>query len=82
MILGATNRVDADLAAFASRRPQMTQTLLTQRQTQLWDDYITKVQDDMKRAGKIKIYKDVLAVLEEDEPPAAAPQSRFPFPVK
>lgn len=82
VILGATNRVDADLAAFASRRPQMTQTLLTQRQTQLWDDYVTKVQEEMKRAGKIKIYKDVLAALEEDEPAAAAPQSQFPFPVK
>lgn len=82
VILGATNRVDADLAAFASRRPQMTQTLLTERQTQLWDDYITKVQEGMKRAGKIKIYKDVLAALEENEPAAAAPQSQFPFPVK
>jgi hypothetical protein len=36
----------------------------------------------MKRAGKIKIYNDVLASLEEDEPAAAAPQSRFPFPTK
>jgi peptidyl-prolyl cis-trans isomerase D len=82
VILGAANRVDADLAAFASRRAQMTQTLLSERQTQLWDDYITKVQEDMKRAGKIKIYNDVLASLEEDEPAAAAPQSRFPFPTK
>ncbi|MCA1575669.1 MAG: hypothetical protein LC770_14315 [Acidobacteria bacterium] len=82
VILGSTNRVDADLAAFASRRPQMTQTLLTERQTQLWDDYVTKVQGEMKRAGKIKIYTDVLAALEEDEPAAAAPQSQFPFPVK
>jgi peptidyl-prolyl cis-trans isomerase D len=82
VILGATNRVDADLAAFASRRTQITQTLLTERQTQLWDDYITRVQDDMKRAGKIRIYKDVLATLEEDEPAAAAPQSRFPFPTQ
>ncbi|MDQ3665892.1 MAG: SurA N-terminal domain-containing protein [Acidobacteriota bacterium] len=82
VILGATNRIDADLAAFASRRPQMTQTLLTERQTQLWDDYVTKVQEDMKRAGKIKIYKDVLTAMEEAEPAADARQSQFPFPVK
>lgn len=81
VILGATNRVDADLAAFASQRTQMTQQLLTQRQNQVWEDYVAKVEEGMKRAGKIKIYKDVLATLEEDEPPAAAPQSRFPFPV-
>ena len=60
----------------------MTQSLLTERQTQLWDDYVTKVQEDMKRAGKIKIYQDVLTALEEDEPAAAAPQPRFPMPVK
>ncbi|MCM3870224.1 MAG: peptidyl-prolyl cis-trans isomerase, partial [Pyrinomonadaceae bacterium] len=81
VILGATSRVEADLAAFASRRPQMTQQLLTQRQNQLWEDYLTKVEEGMKRAGKVKIYKNVMALLEEDEPPAAAPQSRFPFPV-
>ncbi len=82
VILGATSRVDADLAAFASKRPQMTQTLLTQRQTQLWDDYVTRVQEEMKRSGKIRIYKDVLTAMEENEPAAAAPQSQFPFPVK
>lgn len=82
VILGATNRVDADLAAFASRRPQMTQTLLTERQTQLWDNYITKVQEEMKRSGKIKIYQEVLTAMEENEPAAAAPQSQFPFPIK
>lgn len=82
VILGAISRVDADLAAFASRRAQMTQTLLGERQTQLWDDYVTKVQDEMKRAGKIKIYKEVLAAMEENEPAAAAPQPQFPFPVK
>jgi peptidyl-prolyl cis-trans isomerase D len=82
VILGATNRVDADLAAFASRRSEITQSLLSERQTQLWDDYITKVQAEMKRAGKIKIYQDVLASLEEDEPASAGPQSRFPFPTQ
>ena len=81
VILGASKRVDADLAAFASQRPQMTQQLLGQRQNQVWEDYVTKVEEEMKRGGKIKIYKDVMATLEEDEPPAAAPQSRFPFPV-
>jgi peptidyl-prolyl cis-trans isomerase D len=82
VILGATNRVDADLAAFASKRSQMTQQLLGQRQNQVWEDYVAKVEDEMKRAGKIKIYKEVMAQMEADEPPAAAPQSRFPFPVK
>ncbi|MGI9165983.1 MAG: SurA N-terminal domain-containing protein [Pyrinomonadaceae bacterium] len=82
VIVGVTKRVDADLAAFASRRPEMTQALLTERQTQLWDDYVSKVQAEMKRAGKIKIYKDVLAAMEESEPAVGAPQTQFPFPEK
>ncbi|MBA3514425.1 MAG: peptidyl-prolyl cis-trans isomerase [Pyrinomonadaceae bacterium] len=82
VIVGVTKRVDADLAAFASRRLEMTQSLLTERQTQLWDDYVSKVQEEMKRAGKIKIYQDVLAAMEEGEPAVGAPQSQFPFPEK
>lgn len=82
VILGATNRVEADLAAFASQRDQLTQSLLSERQTQLWDDYVTAVQGQMKRAGRIKIYQNVLDSLEEDEPFAAPPQSQFPFPGK
>jgi peptidyl-prolyl cis-trans isomerase D len=81
IILGATKRVDADLAAFASERTQRTQRLLGERQSQLWEDYVSRVHADMKRAGKITINKDVLTALEADEPPAAAPQSRFPFPM-
>ncbi|CAN5738001.1 hypothetical protein BH20ACI3_BH20ACI3_27370 [soil metagenome] len=82
VIVGVTKRVDADLAAFASRRLEMTQSLLTERQTQLWDDYVSKVQEEMKRAGKIKIYQDVLAAMEEGEPAVGAPRSQFPFPEK
>lgn len=82
VVLGARNRVEADLAAFASQRDQLTQSLVSDRQNQLWDDYITAVQEQMKRDGKIKIYKDVLETLEEDEPAAAPPRPRFPIPTK
>ncbi|MGH9968355.1 MAG: SurA N-terminal domain-containing protein [Pyrinomonadaceae bacterium] len=82
VVLGARNRVEADLAAFASQRDQLTQSLVSDRQNQLWDDYVTAVQEQMKRDGKIKIYKDVLDTLEEEEPAAAPPRPRFPIPTK
>ncbi len=83
VILGARNRVEADLAAFAAQRDRLTQSLLSDRQEQLWGDYISAVQDKMKADGAIRIYKEELANMEEDEPVAAPPQfPQFPLPSK
>ena len=81
VIVGATKRIDADLAAFASQRSGMSSSLLTERQNQVFDDYVAQVQRRLKNDGKIEIYKDVLATLEEEEP-EAAPPTQFPFPTK
>lgn len=79
IIVGANKRTEADLAEFASQRDSLTQSLMSSRQNQVFDDYITTVQNRMKQEGKIKIYTDVLSQLEEDEP-AAAPRPRMPLP--
>jgi hypothetical protein len=55
--------------------------MLTERQSQVFEDYIAAVQHRMKQDGKIKIYQDVLASLDAAEP-EEAPQSQLPFPVK
>ena len=81
VIIGATKRIDADLAKFASQRDGLTQSLLSERQNQVFDDYISQLQQRLKNDGKIEIYKDVLATLEEDEP-VAAPPINFPMPTK
>ena len=78
VIVGATQRVDPDLASFGTQRGGRTSQLLTRRQNQVFDDYIAKVQERLKQEGKITIYKDVLATLEDDEPVAMPPQ--FPIP--
>jgi peptidyl-prolyl cis-trans isomerase D len=79
VIVGVNNRDEADLAEFASQRDQLTQSLVSARQSQVFEDYISTVQDRMKRDGKIKIYDDVLGRMEEDEPVAAP---RIPIPSK
>ena len=47
----------------------------------MFDDYVAGVQQRMKQDGRIKIYNDVLAQLEEDEPaaePGLPPGLNFP----
>ena len=81
IILGVTGRKEADLAEFAKQRDQLTQTMLSGKQSQLFEDYISAVQQRMKQEGKIKIYKEVIADLEASEPEIAPPaRPGFPIP--
>jgi peptidyl-prolyl cis-trans isomerase D len=83
VIVGVKARTDADLAEFAKQREQLTQTMLGERQNQVFDDYVAAVTQRLKEAGKIKIYTEVLNSMEEDEPVAAPPQRpQFPIPTK
>ena len=79
VVIGATKRIESDPAAFAAQRVTRTSSLLGERQTQVFDDYIGKVQERLKQEGKITIFKEVLATLQEDEP-VVAPPTQFPFP--
>ncbi|MDQ2920767.1 MAG: SurA N-terminal domain-containing protein [Acidobacteriota bacterium] len=79
VVLGVTNRKEADLAEFAQQRQQLMQTMLSARQNQVFEDYIATVQRRMMQEGKIKIYQDVLASIEEAEPEIALPPgAQFP----
>ena len=73
VIVGLTKRTDADLAEFAKERDQLKQSMISERQNQVFEDYVAGVQARMKNEGKIKIYDDVLASLEEDDEPAGMP---------
>lgn len=81
VILGVTNRHEVDLAEFAKQRDQLKQTMLSAKQNQVYEDYISAVQQRMKREGKIKIYSDVITALEESEPEITPSQpGQFPNP--
>ncbi|MGI8917198.1 MAG: peptidyl-prolyl cis-trans isomerase [Pyrinomonadaceae bacterium] len=80
VIIGATQRVEPEMATFNPQRVGRTSELLKRRQNQVFDDYIAKVQQRMKQEGKIIIYKEVLASLQEDEPAAAPLPQQFPIP--
>lgn len=83
VVLGVTNRKEADLAEFAQQRERLMQTMLSARQNQVFEDYIATVQRRMMQDGKIKIYQDVLAGIDDGESEIAPPPgSQFPIPVK
>ena len=81
VVAGVTNRHEADLAEFAKQREQLTQSALSGKQNQVYEDYVSAAQQRMKQDGKIKIYSDVLTALEESEPEVApAAPNQFPIP--
>lgn len=77
VVIGATKRTEADLSEYAKQRDTLMETALTQRRSQVFQDYIQAVQNRMEREGKIKIYEDVLAKLGgENEQPTLTNQQR------
>ena len=81
VVLAVTNRHEADLAEFAKQKEQLTQSMLSGKQSQIYEDYIGAVQQRMKQDGKIKIYMDVVNSLEESEPEVAPQPQRPQFPI-
>src|SRR5258708_5909293 len=79
LVIGINNRTEADLAEFAKQRDSLMQSALTERKNQVFEDYLTTVQNRIKQDGKIRIYKEGLAGSKETEEPEAAPQRRPPL---
>ena len=70
VIVGLVKKTDADMTGLFAQRDTLKQSMMSERQDQVFEDYIAGVQQKMKRDGKIKIYDKVLAQLEEEEPAA------------
>jgi parvulin-like peptidyl-prolyl isomerase len=70
VVVGLKNKVDADPNGFAAQRDTLRGSMLSERQDQVFDDYIAGVQQRMKQQGRIEIYQNVLAQLDELEPAA------------
>jgi peptidyl-prolyl cis-trans isomerase D len=79
LVIGVNKRTEADLVEFAKQRDSLMQSALTERKNQVFEDYLTAVQNRMKQDGKIRIYREVLASMMETEEPEAAPQRRPPL---
>jgi parvulin-like peptidyl-prolyl isomerase len=74
VIVGVVKRIEPDFTAFnGGERERLKQQMMGARENQVFEDYIAGVQQKMKRDGKIKVYDQVLAQLDEAEA-AAEPQ--------
>jgi peptidyl-prolyl cis-trans isomerase D len=81
IVLGVNKRTGADLAEFAKQRDSLMKSALDERKNQVFDDYLAATQRAMETNGKIKIYKDVLANMQEEEAPEVAPRQRPRLPI-
>ena len=70
VLVGLKAKVDADQNGFTAQRDTLRQSMISERQDQMFDDYIAGVQQRMKKDGKIEIKQDVLTKLDESEPAA------------
>ncbi|HYG79642.1 MAG TPA: peptidyl-prolyl cis-trans isomerase [Pyrinomonadaceae bacterium] len=72
VVIGATKRKEADLGEFAKQRDMLMEGALSERRSQVFEDYILAAQKRMEAAGQIDIEEDVLAKLGADEEPTIA----------
>jgi len=70
VIVGVRNRIDPQQDGLTAQRDTIRQSMLSDRQDQVFEDYISGVQRRMKQQGKIEINQAVLAQLDESEPAA------------
>ena len=79
VIVGVSKREEASAAEFPSKKDEVKRSMISERQSQVFEDYIAGVQEKMKRDGHIKIYQDVLdSALPEDDEPTAPAGLNFP----
>jgi hypothetical protein len=73
LVIGVTKRTEADMAEFTKQRDSLVDAAQTARKNQIFDDYVATVTNQMKRDGKIKVYKEVLDTLREETPEIEIP---------
>jgi peptidyl-prolyl cis-trans isomerase D len=79
IVIGVTKRTEADMAEFTKQRDSLMQSAQETRKNQVFSDYLATLTEKMKRDGDIKIYKEVLDQLREEEPQIEIPgQGRLP----
>jgi peptidyl-prolyl cis-trans isomerase D len=70
VVVGLKNRIDADQNGFAAQRDTLRQSMTSERQDQVFEDYIAGVQQRLRQQGKIEINQKLLTQLDESEPAA------------
>ena len=81
VIVGVNKKTDADMTGFAAQRDTVKQSMISELQDLVFEDYIAGVQQQMRKDGAITIYDEVLAELDQSETaaePILPPGLNFP----
>ena len=70
VVVGVRARKDADPAEFDKQRSTLTETALSERRNQVFDDFLVEARRRLEEKGQIEIFRETLAQLGESEPAA------------
>ncbi|HST53174.1 MAG TPA: SurA N-terminal domain-containing protein [Pyrinomonadaceae bacterium] len=82
VVVAAKTRKDADPADFDKQREHLVESALNDQRAQVFDEYLVNARRQLEEKGRIEIYNDTLAKLQESEEPAAQqrpPTRGLPF---
>jgi predicted RNA-binding protein Jag len=79
LVLAVNKRTEADLTEYAKERDSLMRSTLSERRNQVFEDYLNSVLVRMKTEGTVKVYKEVLDTIREEEPQALPRQPQLPI---
>jgi peptidyl-prolyl cis-trans isomerase D len=74
VVVAVKTRKDADPAEFDKQRSTLTESALSERRNQAFDDFLVDARRRLDEKGQIEIFRNALTALEEAEPVAAPPR--------
>jgi peptidyl-prolyl cis-trans isomerase D len=76
-LVGVVKRTDPSTDEFAKQRDELVKTAVEEKKLQLYSDYLSDLRRRYEEQGRIKIYKEAMAKLEEPSgpEPTTVPQS-------
>ncbi|MBV9924025.1 MAG: SurA N-terminal domain-containing protein [Acidobacteria bacterium] len=70
VVVAVKARRDAKPEEFEKQKTELTERALEERRNQLFEDFLVEARRKLEEKGKIEIYRDALAQLDEEEPAA------------
>ena len=70
VVVAVKERRDAKPEEFEKQKAELTERALEERRGQLFDDFLVEARRRLDEKGQIEIYRDTLALIDQDEPAA------------
>ena len=70
VVVAVKERRDSKAEEFDKQKAELTERALDERRGQLFDDFLVEARRRLDEKGQIEIYRDTLALIDQDEPAA------------